>query len=823
MINELGPNQLRRVCDPNSFEFTTTDELPLTSDIIGQPRATQAIEFGLDIDGPGYHIFVLGHSGTGRSTTIRNYLAERAVGEPVPSDWIYVNDFKQPHSPRAVSLPAGVGVRFKSDMDALVEELKEAIPAAFQADEYRESRGSIEAALKTDQERVVGEVDAQAKERGFLVVRTAAGLVVAPARDGQPIPPEELNKLPGEEQNRLLAIRSELEEVLNEALDRLRERERQARDAVRELDQDVAASTVKHAVAEIKARYTDYVEIEEYLDEVRADVVDRVSDFVADHPGDGLGRTSPFRRYLVNVLVDSSEARGAPVVIEDNPTYHNLIGRVEYQVLAGTTVTDFTMLKAGALHRANGGYLILRARDLLADPLVWHTLKRALVSGLITLEKESGLAFAVVTLDPEPIPLDLKVVLLGSPSQFYYLYSLDEDFRKLFKVKADFSTYMVRDSESEYQYALFVRARCDEEGLLPFERSGVARVVEYGSRLSEHQDRLSVRFGDVADLLREASYWAGKAERDCVTAEDVERAIGEADNRADRVEDEVRQSIVEGRVLIPTTGEVVGQVNGLALNAVGDHVFGRPARITANTYVGRSGVVDIQREVKLSGPTHGKGVLTLISYLGMQYATKEPINLSANLSFEQTYDEIRGDSASLTELCALLSSLAEVPVRQGIAVTGSVDQQGRVQPVGGVSAKVEGFFSVCEEQGLTGDQGVIIPAINQPNLMLRTEVVEAVSEARFHIYPVSTVDEAIEILTGMKAGKRTKRGGFTKGMFHARVASRLKKLAESLDGNRRSGQRQPRKAPDRKRTGSEKEPKSKGKGRAERKTSSPQR
>ncbi|HEY74823.1 MAG TPA: AAA family ATPase [Thermoflexia bacterium] len=784
MPTELTPEQLRRVCDPASFSFETTADLPLTSDIIGQPRATRAIEFGLRMKGPGYNIFVLGPEGTGRTTIIQRFLTQRAVQEPTPDDWVYVHNFRQPRQPRAIRLPSGVGARFQQDMADLVRQLRQTIPRAFEGDAYQEDRKRVEQTFQEMQDRLLRELDEQARTRGFAVLRTASGLALVPVKDGRPIPPEAIAELPPKEQERLKGIHRELSAIAEKTVHQLREREREAQEALQRLDREVASYVVGHAVDELKERYKDFPEVEEYLEEVRADIVARVETFKKGEPPPeemGPSPAGPFRRYLVNLLVDNSGQEGAPVVVEPHPTYANLVGRIEHEIRMGAATTDFTMLKAGALHRANGGYLVLRARDVLSDPRAWGALKRALIDGQISLEEQGEGLISPVTLDPEPIPLDVKVVLVGSPSLYYYLYAVDEDFRDLFKVRADFSGDMERTPENEHLYALFIRARCEEEGLRPFDRTGVARMVEYGSRLAADQNRLSVRFGEIANLLREANYWAGEAAREVVTGEDVERAIAEWTYRANRLEEEIQRAVVEGMVLITTEGEVVGQVNGLSLSAVGGYVFGRPIRITARTYVGRGGVVDIQREVKLSGPTHGKGVLTLAAYLGGQYALEQALTLSASLSFEQTYDEIRGDSASLAELYALLSSLADLPIRQGIAVTGSVDQHGRVQPVGGVTHKIEGFFETCKRRGLTGDQGVIIPAANVRNLMLRSEVVEAVAEGKFHIYPVATVDEGIEILTGVPAGERDEEGKFPEGTVHARVLARLREFNQRLE------------------------------------------
>ncbi|MBN1953787.1 MAG: AAA family ATPase [Anaerolineae bacterium] len=807
MTQELLPEQLRRTCDPQSWSFDTTAELPLTPEIFGQPRATQAIEFGLDVAGGGYNIFVLGPGGTGRTTTIQRFLAQRAAKRPTPDDWVYVYNFYRPRCPRAIRLPAGKGRQFQEDMASLVAELRQTLPRAFEEDAYRDSRRQIEQDFQKAQQKLLQQIESNAQERGFAVMNTASGLALVPLKDGQPIPPQEFQQLPEKERQRFADIHQELEQGVEETLRQLRNREREAREAVRQLDQEKASRVVGHAIDGLAARYAEWEEVAEYLQEVQTDIVHRVDEFKQgeEAPADWTSPvSSPFQRYRVNLFVDNGEQEGAPVVLESNPNYRNLIGRLEYEVIAGSTVTDFTMLEAGALHRANGGYLVLRARDVLADPAGWQALKRALADGHVCMEERGGLPFSVITLDPEPIPLELKVVLLGSPSLYYYLYSVDDDFDRLFKVKADFSSDMERTPENEHLYALFIRARGEEEKLRPFDRTGAAAVVEYGSRLAENQDRLSVRFGEVADLLQEADHWAEQAGHDAVMDEDVQRAIAERIYRSNRVEEEIRRIILEGTLVIATEGEMVGQVNGLALNVVGDHVFGRPTRITARTYVGRSGVLDVQREIKLSAPSHGKGVMILTSYLGGQYAAKQPLTLSASINFEQTYDEIRGDSASLTELFVLLSSLAELPIRQGIAVTGSVDQWGRVQSVGGVPHKIEGFFDICQARGLTGEQGVIVPASNCRNLMLRGDVVEAVAAGQFHVYAICTVDEGIECLTGVPAGERDEHGNFSPDTVHARVQERLKKLAENLDSKGGKGEapgkedarRQPEDEPD---------------------------
>jgi lon-related putative ATP-dependent protease len=787
-METLSPDQLRRTCEPSAFSFELTTELPDDLEVIGQERATRAIAFGLEIDSPGYNIFVLGPEGTGRTTTIQRFLSQKAECEPAPGDWVYVNNFHQDRHPRAIRLPTSMGARFQADMKQLIAELRRNIPRAFEGEAYQTAHQRIERELRDAQSDLMDELDATARERNFTVVQSPSGLTLVPLRDGHPMPPEMIEELSAEEAADYETAYRALHDEMAETLHRLRQQEVRTRQAMQSLDREVVTHAVRPLVTELKERYAEQSEVGEYLAEVEADVVDRAEDFrrAPDGP-DSIKR--PFKRYRVNLLVDNSRQEGAPVVVEPNPSYQNLIGRIEHDVRRGTPLTDFTMLTAGALHRANGGYLVVRAKDLLGDRQAWHALRQALSQTEIRLEEPDVPSVTVTTLTPEPIPLDVKVILVGNPKLYYYLYGSDADFRKLFKVKADFSTDMARTPENEHRYALFIRARSAAEDLLPFDRTGVARVVEYGSRLAVDQERLSTRFGLVTDLLREASYWAGEAGRDRVTEEDVAQAVAEQIYRAGRVEEEVQRAIAEEKVLITTRGEAMGQVNGLALNTAGDHVFGRPTRITARTFAGRSGVTNIQREVKLSAPTHGKGVLTLAGYLGGKYAPKRPLTLSASISLEQIYDEVRGDSASLAELYALLSSLAQLPIRQGIAVTGSVDQWGQVQPVGGVNQKIEGFHKACKARGLTGDQGVIIPRPNRRNLMLSEDVVEDVAEGRFHVHTVSAVDEGIELLTGTPAGEQDADGEYPEDTIHGRVARRLKELAKGVKKGRHSSGR----------------------------------
>lgn len=786
-VYELSAEQLRRVCNPDHFDFETTEELPGLEQIIGQPRATKAIDFGIEIPSPGFNIYAMGPAGTGKMTTIKRFLEKKAAKMGVPNDWCYVNNFSDPSRPRAISLPPGKGKELREDMGRLISHLRGEIPRTFESEEYKDAKNAIWQKLQKERDAEISKLEAKAKERGFALIKTPAGIVITPIIEGEVIGPDDFKKLPEEKRRELERQGQEVQEEINEAISRIREWEKGARQKAKELEREVAAVACGYLIDELKEKYKEYEEVVGYLEEVRKDILEHVEDFKS---GEEAGHIEimgikvpihdPFMKYNVNVIVDNSETKGAPVVFESSPTYYNLIGRIEHKAQFGALVTNFTMIKAGALHRANGGYLVVNAKDVLMNPFAWDALKRCVKTKEIKMEEIGGKLqlISTVTLEPEPIPLDVKVIFVGNPFLYYLLYSFDEDFRKLFKVKADFTVEMDRTPENERLYASFIKDRCGEEGLRHFDKTGVAKVVEYSSRLAEDQNKLSTRFGDIADLIREASYWASQRGHEFVTGEDVQLAIEERIYRSNKVEEKVREMIEDGTILIDTEGEVVGQVNGISIATLGDYTFGKPSRITARTYMGRSGVLNIEREVALSGRIHSKGVMALSGYLGGKYALDKPLTLSASLSFEQLYEEVEGDSAASTELYALLSSLSGFPVKQGIAATGSVNQHGEIQPVGGVIQKIEGFFEVCKVKGLTGEQGVIIPVQNVKNLMLREEVVEAVKEGKFHIYPVKTIDEGIEILTGKEAGERKEDGSYPEGTVNWAVEKRLRELAE---------------------------------------------
>ncbi|NLE45297.1 MAG: AAA family ATPase, partial [Chloroflexi bacterium] len=754
-LQPVPADQLCHVCDPAQFSFQTTDELEDLDEIIGQERAIEAIQFGIGIQSQGYNLFALGPSGTGKRTTIRRFLDQRAAAEPTPDDWCYINNFEQPHRPRALRLPAGRGTVLRDDMKLLIDELRTAIPAAFGSEDYRTRRQEVEEEFKEQQEDAFKEVQRQAQERNIRLIRTPAGLAFVPIRDDEILGPDEFQKLPDEERERIEQDIADLQAQLQATVPKVREWERKAREKVKELDREVALFAVGARIEELRRKFSEFPAVVDYLNAVQEDVIDSVDEFrnTEESPQQFMGVAVPrsitesalLRRYQVNVLIDHSKSEGAPVVYEDNPTYLNLIGNIEHVAHMGALMTDFTLIKPGALHRANGGYLIIDARELLSQPYSWQGIKRALRSQEIKIES-LGQALSLVTtvsLDPEPIPLDVKIVLIGERQLYYLLYQFDPDFSELFKAAADFNVDIPRTPESSHLYARLIATMARKDDLRPLDRSAVARILSHSARMAGDAEKMSIHLLTMSDLLRETDYWASINGNGAVTADDVQRAIDAQIHRADRVRERMQEEILRGTIFIDTTGAHVGQVNALSVISLGEFSFGRPSRITARVRVGKGQVADIEREVELGGPLHSKGVLILTSFLGARYAAERPFSLSASLVFEQSYGGVDGDSASLAELCALLSALANVPIRQSWAMTGSVNQFGRAQPIGGVNQKIEGFFDVCLARGLTGEQGVIIPMANVKHLMLREDVVEAARAGKFHIYAVQSVDEAM--------------------------------------------------------------------------------
>lgn len=783
---KLSASKVRATCDPSELDFETTAELPSLSEIIGQPRATEALRFGVDIESFGYNIFALGPPGTGKMSFVKGMLEEVAKSKPVPDDWCYVYNFSEPHRPKALRLPAGMGNEFKRDMERLIEHLKREIVRVFESEEYQRQRQEVVNALQRERDEVLTALERRARELGFAIIGTPAGPMPAPLLGNAIMTPEQFMQLPEPIKEQIEKYRRELLSEIQTVMRDLGKREREARQQLEELDKKVAVLAVGHVISDLLEKYSQYEQVVDYLRQVQEDVINNVDAFRTAAQQEG-AQAHPlaaaiFDRYKVNVLVDNSNLKGAPVIVETNPTYYNLVGRIEYRLEMGAFVAHFTMIKPGALHRANGGYLILDAKALLSNPFSWDALKRALNDRQIRIE-EPGEAFrliSIASLNPEPIPLNVKVVLVGSPWLYYLLQAFDEDFRGLFKVKADFDVVMDKTKDNVRKYAMFIASRCAEENLKPFDRTAVAKVIEYSCRLVSDQRKLSTHFASICDILREANYWASCNGREVVTADDVKTAIEKRVYRVNLIEERLLEMFKDGTLLVDVEGERVGTVNGLAVVDLGDHVFGKPTRITARTFLGRGSVVNIEREVAMSGRIHSKAVMILAGYLRGKYAQDKPLSIGAQLTFEQLYDEIEGDSASAAELYALLSSISGVPIKQGIAVTGSVNQHGEIQPVGGVTYKVEGFFDVCRVKGLNGQQGVIIPKQNVHNLMLREDVVEAIEKGLFHIWAIGNIDDGVEVLMGIEAGERQPDGSYPEGTLHALVEKRLSEMAELM-------------------------------------------
>jgi lon-related putative ATP-dependent protease len=783
---ELSADALCWRCDPEALGealgFETTEDVVEPEGFVGQPRVVAALEFGTGIEREGYNIFAFGPPGAGRHHLVEAHLRSEAARRPVPPDECYVHDFDRPHHPRLLRLPAGQGRNLREDMETLIEELGNVLPATFESEEYQNRRKAVEEKFEERQQEAWKELADEAREKGLSVAHTPMGLVFAPVREDKVLSPEEYRELPEDERKQLEAevdgLRAEVEKILR----RFPRWAREHRRKVQELDRETVLRAIEPLIDELQEKYGELEGVVEQLDRVQKDIVEHARAFIggeeeSDHEGPGL------RRYSVNVLVDHGDSEGAPVVYENNPTLANVVGRVEHLSRMGTLVTDFTLIKPGALHRAHGGYLVLDADRVLRQPQVWIALKRALRSGQLRIESlaEALSLWSTVSLEPEPMPLEVKVVLVGEPMLYYLLSFYDSEFTALFKVAADFSDRLDRNDGNEELYVRLVAGMVRQEKLRPFSRAAVARVLEHSARQAGDTRKLSLLVGSLLDLLREADHWSRQAGRETaeevVTAEDVQRALDAGIFRADRMREEIQEHIRRGVVLLDTDGEAVGQINGLSVIQLDRFAFGRPTRITARARLGEGEVVDIEREVELAGPLHSKGVMILSGFLSQRYVPGLPLSLSATLVFEQSYGGVEGDSASLAELCTLLSALGEVPIDQSLALTGSVNQHGAVQPIGGVNEKIEGFFDVCDQRGLTGRQGVVIPRSNVEHLMLRRDVVDAVTDGRFHIYRVETVDEALEILTGLPAGQRGEDGSYPEESFNGRVEARLAAFA----------------------------------------------
>lgn len=783
-IPSLKPEQLYQTCDPDQFKFKTTAELPDLTEVIGQARAMDAVRFGSSIRREGYNLFVMGPSGMGKHSLIQQFLESKASQEAEPVDWCYLNNFDQPHQPKVLRLPAGKGEALRISMEGLVEYLRTAIPAQFESEEYRSKVNAIHQTFNERQEKVISDLGEEAEKQEIVLLRTPDGFALAPSRNHEVIPPEEYDKLPQAEKERILTAITGLQERLEKVLNRLPQWRRERSEHIKQLNRDIMLSVVVHVVDELRAQYADLSEVLNFLDAVQRDMILHVDDFRKPDESTNISGIpvvshQTFSSYQVNVLVSNQNSSGAPLVCEDNPTYSNLIGRVEHISQFGALVTNFTLIKAGALHRANGGYLLLDVRKILMQPFAWDALKRALQSREIRIESLGQMysLISTVSLEPEPIPLEVKVVLFGDRLLYYLLQSYDPEFNELFKVAADFEEVIDRNVEVQQLYAQLIATLVRKESLLSYGRDAVARVIEYSSRLVSDSEKLSMHMRSIADLLREADYWAREAGHMIVSASDVQQAIQAQIHRQDRIRDRLYEAILRGTLMIDTSSAIVGQVNGLAVIALGSFAFAQPTRITATTRFGKGNFINIEREAELSGATHSKGVLILSAFLASRYAKNQPLALSASLAFEQSYGKIDGDSASLAELCALLSNLANVPIHQTLAITGSVNQLGQAQAIGGVNEKIEGFFDICVARGLTGQQGVLIPASNIKHLMLRQDVVDAAAKRLFSIYAVENVDQAISLLTGITAGEIDEKGDYPEGTINYLVTERLVELA----------------------------------------------
>jgi lon-related putative ATP-dependent protease len=801
----LPADLLYSPCDPAQFSFKSTAGLEPLDEFIGQSRAVESVQFAIGMDHDGYNLFAFGPQGTGKSSLVREFLRIKSADQAVPDDWCYIHNFSEPHKPRALRLPPGRGRLLAQDLDQLIEDLLAAIPAIYEGEEYQLRRQTLEDSFKEDQEISISELQEAGADRNVAIIRTPMGLAVAPMKNGEVLKPEVFQKLLKKEREEITSAMEEVQETLQETLAQVPKSEKEHREKIRDLGRRMTEVVVKHLIGDLKLKHNDLPHVISFLEEVRADIVRDARDFLPDEMTEpqGIsalfksdrGAVSPLRRFRVNVIVDNchqtlpgeeqSETAdqldrqfsfgGAPIVEEDNPSQPHLIGRIEHLYQMGALVTDFTMIKPGALHAANGGYLVLDARKLLMLPFAWETLKMALNTKKIRYESPAdayGLA-STITLDPEPIPLDVKVILLGEPDLYYLLTRYDPEFRKLFKVAADFETEMKRSTENDHYYARLIATMGRDESLRPLDAPAVARVVEFGARLTGDAERLTTHMGSINDIVREADYWAAKRNAKIVRQSDIQKAIDAKTHRSDRIRERLQEQIERDTIVINTSGEKVGEVNGLAIYQLDHFSFGKPSRISCRVHLGKGEVIDIEREVDLGGPLHTKGVLILSSYLSSKYAKDRPLALAANLVFEQSYGGIDGDSASSTELYALISAIAEFPLKQSIAVTGSVDQQGRIQAIGGVNEKIEGFFDICQVRGLTGDQGVMIPAANVKHLMLRHDVVEACDKGQFNVFAVETIDQGLEILTGEIAGDLDEKGEYPLGSINRAVSLRL--------------------------------------------------
>jgi lon-related putative ATP-dependent protease len=787
---KLVPAELFSRCDPEEFGFSTTANLDGTTEIAGQERALDAIRFGMGIRHDGFNLFALGPSGIGKQSAVMHCLSGLAPGAPRPDDWCYVYNFEKPRNPKALRLPPGRACQLGNDMEHLVETLFSVIPAAFSSEEYQSREKEIGESFQEHQGKAIEELERSAQEHDIALIRTPGGFAFAPTHKGEVIKPEDYMRIKKNDRDVIEEEIGKLRDSMQSIMAQIPKWHRETIEKIKALNRDVAGFAVKPLIAELKTRYEGLDEVIRHLEGIENDIIENFEQFLEKEqsPEDMVmgppSRTSMrkgryFIRYRVNVMVDNSQMIGAPVVLEDKPASQNLIGDIEHSAQMGTLVTDFTLIKPGALHRANGGYLILDARRLLFEPFAWEALKKAIRTRQVRIESLAQLYSLVstISLEPEPIPLEVKVILLGERTLYYLLSTYDPDFNELFKVAADFEDEMSRSTENHLAYARLIGSLAVREKIRHFDRGAVARMIEHGSRIAGDATKLTTHLQTICNLAHEADYHASRAERAIVTADDIQAALDAQEHRSSRIQERLREAMMQNTILIDTDSEKTGQINGLAVYSLGDRSFGRPSRITARVRLGKGEVIDIEREVEMGGPIHSKGVMILSGFLGARYASDQPLSLSATLVFEQSYSGVEGDSASSAELYALISSISGLPIRQYYAVTGSVNQYGQVQAIGGVNEKIEGFFDLCRERTLNGRQGVLIPASNVMNLMLRSDVVHAVEKGLFSIWPISHIDEGIEILTGVPSGEQDGEGKFPPGTVNALVSDRLLAMA----------------------------------------------
>ena len=784
---ELGYKDLKQICNPEIFNFEKTDELDSSDLIYGQSRGIKALEFGLNVDVKGYNLYLEGPTGVGKTMYTKNYLDTISKKEKVPNDWCYIYNFDNPNEPIAVSLPAGQGKEFRDTMDDFIKDIKVDIKRTFDNEEFEKEKTLIKQEYEEKRNVLLEKLNEKSMKHGFQVKTAQNGIYMMPVIDGNTINEEDFEKLDPEIKKQFEDKSNIVQEQIMAAISEIKAIEKAADKKIEEWQSNIALLTVNVHIANVKSKYKRNKKINKFLDNVKADVLKNISIFLSDEQenknaqGPRMETPKPWLNYRINLFVDNSNLEGAPVIMDSNYSYQNIFGRLEYENQYGALKTDYTMLKPGLLHKANGGYIMLQAKDLVANPVCYEALKKALNVKELSIENtlDQRSSMVLVSLKPEPIPLNLKVLLVGDANLYYSLLSFDPDFRKLFKIKAEFEESAPRTDENIIKIAKFVSSFCEKENLLPLDKEATAKIVEFASKLANDKEKLSTKFNEIGEIIGESSTWAKFAKQKVVTKEFVQKALDERIERIKKYDERYLEMIKEDTLLISTSGSKVGEINGLTVMTVGDYSFGKPAKITANTYIGKNGIVNIERETNMSGSTHSKGVLILTGYLGETFAQNMPLSLTASLCFEQLYNGVDGDSASSTELYAILSSLSGIPIKQSIAVTGSVNQKGEIQPIGGVNEKIEGFYQICKMRGLDGSHGVIIPIQNVRNLHLSDEIIEQVKNKKFHIYAIETIDEGIEILTGVPAGKADKNGHFPAGTVKYLAYEKLKKYSEN--------------------------------------------